>query len=174
MDNEKSTPARRFSSVRSGEDPKHQGELVEVAFLHKAVSLGFAVAKPYGDSQRYDFIVDYPDNLDPRLLRVQVKSTAILHQGCYRVWCAHSRTRRNRAAYSERQIDFLVAYIIPENAWYVFPVGILGPRTCVKLFTHHRKTRSHFEQFREAWHLMSGPATTAIKKGGHLAALVPF
>jgi hypothetical protein len=88
---------------------------------------------------------------------VQVKSTALLHQGCYRIWCAHTLTRRSRAAYSIRQIDFLVAYIIPENAWYVFPVTVLGVRTCIKLFTQHRKTRSRFEEFREAWHLMSDP-----------------
>jgi hypothetical protein len=156
MEKEKSTSAARPVPARRTGDPKRQGELVELAFLHKAVSLGFAVAKPYGDSERYDFIVDYPDSLEPRLLRVQVKSTGILHQGCYRLWCAHSRTRRYRAAYSVKQIDFLVAYIIPENAWYVFPVAVLGVRTCIKLFTQHRKTRSRFEEFREAWHLMSG------------------
>ena len=138
-------------------DPKLQGELIELAFLHKAVSLGFAVAKPYGASERYDFIVDYRDNIDRKLLRVQVKSTALLHQGCYRIWCAHSRTRYSRTPYSRRQIDFLVAYIMPENAWYVFPVAVIGVRTCIKLFTQHRKTKSRYEQFREAWHLMSDP-----------------
>ena len=158
MENEKPTSAARLSSARRTEDPKRQGELVELAFLHKAVSLGFAVAKPYGDSERYDFIVDYRDNIDQRLLRVQVKSTALVHQGCYRVWCTHSRTRRDKAVYSLRQIDFLVAYIIPENAWYVFPIGVIKARTCLKLFTHHRETKSRYEQFREAWQLMSDPA----------------
>jgi hypothetical protein len=157
MENQKSTSVARPLPARRTGDPKLQGELVELAFLHKAVSLGFAVAKPYGDSERYDFIVDYRDNIDRKLLRVQVKSTALLHQGCYRIWCAYSRTRYSRAAYSRGQIDFLVAYIIPENAWYVFPVAVLGVRTCVKLFTQHRKTRSRFEEFREAWHLMSDP-----------------
>jgi hypothetical protein len=156
MEKENPTSAPRLPLRRTG-DPKLQGELIELAFLHKAVSLGFAVAKPYGDSERYDFIVDYRDSIDRKLLRVQVKSTALLHQGCYRIWCAHSRTRRYRSAYSIRQIDFLVAYIIPENAWYVFPVAVIGVRTCIKLFTQHRKTRSRFEEFREAWHLMSDP-----------------
>ena len=57
-----------------------------------------------------------------------------------------------------RQIDFLVAYILPEDAWYILPVGAIGPRTCVKLFTHHPETKSRYEQFREAWQLMSDPA----------------
>src|SRR5579864_7341802 len=37
---------------------KRRGELAELAFTLKAASLGFGVAKPYGDSERYDFIVD--------------------------------------------------------------------------------------------------------------------
>ena len=156
MEKEKPTSAPRLPFRRTV-DPKLQGELIELAFLHKAVSLGFAVAKPYGDSERYDFIVDYRDNIDRKLLRVQVKSTAVLHQGSYRVLCSHCSTWRHRTAYSTRQIDFLVAYIIPENAWYVFPVAVLGVRTCIKLFTQNRKTRSRFEEFREAWHLMSDP-----------------
>jgi hypothetical protein len=33
------------------------GELAELAFMSKAASLGFGVAKPYGDSERFDFIL---------------------------------------------------------------------------------------------------------------------
>jgi hypothetical protein len=102
MEKENPTSAPRLPFRRTV-DPKLQGELIELAFLHKAVSLGFAVAKPYGDSERYDFIVDYRDSIDRKLLRVQVKSTALLHQGCYRIWCAHTLTRRSRAAYSTPQ-----------------------------------------------------------------------
>src|SRR6266496_3934328 len=37
---------------------KRTGELAEAAFLYKAAGLGFGVAKPWGDSERYDFILD--------------------------------------------------------------------------------------------------------------------
>jgi hypothetical protein len=37
---------------------KRRGELAELAFTLKAASLGFGVSKPYGDSERYDVIVD--------------------------------------------------------------------------------------------------------------------
>ena len=40
---------------------KRRGELAELAFTLKAASLGFGVAKPYGDSERYDFILDSRD-----------------------------------------------------------------------------------------------------------------
>src|SRR5713101_5796591 len=76
---------------------KRRGEVVELAFLYKAVSLGFGVAKPYGDSECYDFIVDWSgdsgapnsggDSHGPggHLWRVQVKSTHRYRKGGYLV-----------------------------------------------------------------------------------------
>ena len=55
---------------RSPRSAKRRGELVEVAFLHKAVSLGFGVAKPYGDSESYDFILDAAQSGASHLWRV--------------------------------------------------------------------------------------------------------
>ncbi len=37
---------------------KRRGELAELAFALKAANLGFGVARPFGDSERYDVIVD--------------------------------------------------------------------------------------------------------------------
>ena len=161
MGKTQSTSDNRVARAGAGRDPKLQGELVELAFLHKAVSLGFAVAKPYGDSARYDFIVDYRDGVARQLLRVQVKSTGSLHQGAYRIWCSCSCTRRDRRTYTPGQIDFLVAHVIPENAWYIFPIAVIGTRTCIKLFTHHRRSRSRYEEYREAWRLMSDSRATS-------------
>ena len=50
---------------------KRDGEQAEAAFLHKAIGLGLSVATPWGDSERYDLIVDS----GRRLWRGQVKST---------------------------------------------------------------------------------------------------
>src|SRR2546426_3065653 len=51
---------------------KRTGELAEAAFLHKAVGLGLKVTKPWGDSERYDFVVDAGE----RLWRGGIQSTA--------------------------------------------------------------------------------------------------
>jgi hypothetical protein len=66
------TPAlREKSASRLGAKlTKRRGELGEAAFLAKAASMGIGVAKPWGDSDRYDFIID----AGGRLLRVQIKS----------------------------------------------------------------------------------------------------
>ena len=49
---------------------KRRGEIAEAAFLAKVASLGFTVSKTWGDSDRYDFVVDGGAGLR----RVQVKS----------------------------------------------------------------------------------------------------
>src|SRR3989475_9495913 len=48
------SPARKIKRANC----KRKGELSEAAFLLKAASLGFGVAKPWGDRERYDFILD--------------------------------------------------------------------------------------------------------------------
>jgi len=50
---------------------KRRGEWVELLFMTVASGLGFNVAKPFGDSARYDVIVEN----EGRFLRIQVKST---------------------------------------------------------------------------------------------------
>lgn len=89
---------------------KRQGELSELAFVYKAASLGFIVAKPYGDNERYDFVVDSGQ----RLWRVQVKSTSYLRHECYRVLVL--RHLRGTVTYQPSEVDFLVAHVIPEEA----------------------------------------------------------
>jgi len=42
---------------RRKRNPKRMGELSQAAFLLKAQSLGFGLALPWGDSEKYDFIV---------------------------------------------------------------------------------------------------------------------
>src|SRR5204862_410076 len=52
---------------------KRRGEMAEAKFLAKASELGFGVAKPWGDSDAYDFIVQ----TSGRLWKVQVKSAHV-------------------------------------------------------------------------------------------------
>ena len=49
--------------VRRACTAKGNGELAELAFIPKAASLGFGVARPFGDSERYDYILDSGERL---------------------------------------------------------------------------------------------------------------
>src|SRR4051812_36070332 len=100
-------------------DSKRRGELAELAFMRKAASLGFAVAKPWGDSDRYDVVVRF----DKTFWRVQIKSVLGKSplRSYYRVRTMDSR----KHTYSANDIDFLVAYIFAVDIWYVIPAHMV-------------------------------------------------
>jgi hypothetical protein len=95
---------------------KQRGEMAEAAFLTKAAGLGFRVSKPWGESSRYDLIVDN----GRRLLRVQVKSAHRAGEHGGYTFHAHGNTAR---VYRSSEIDLLVAYVVPVEAWYLFSCG---------------------------------------------------
>jgi hypothetical protein len=129
---------------------KAHGEAAEAAFLAKAAGLGFGVAKPWGDSERYDFIVDSGHNF----WRVQVKSTRSRVRSGY----ALRTSGQNNTLYDSTQIDFVVAYIVMEDVWYVIPVEAVGPRSTLHLYPRGGG-KSGLENYREAWCLMACPRT---------------
>lgn len=129
---------------------KRRGELSELAFVYKAASEGFAVAKPYGDSQRYDFILDNGH----RLWRVQIKSTTQLLDGLYHI-NAGRHTNGRVVPYHPDEIDFLAAYLIPENTWFLIPISILEDRISILLAPgSHPRGPGLYGPYREAWRLL--------------------
>jgi hypothetical protein len=137
-----STPAEKLT-------PKQLGEIAEAEFIAKAVGQGFVVAKPWGDSEPYDFIVNPKKSF--YFWRVQVKSAHTIGAdgGCS--FRAHDHNMRS---YSSEDIDALVAYARPMNAWYVMPVRVVEELKSLMLYPESRKKRSRFERWREAWEVL--------------------
>jgi hypothetical protein len=127
---------------------KRRGEMAEAAFLHKASRLGFAVAKPWGDSEAYDLIVDGGG----KLWKVQVKSA--YRAGEYGGYTFHAYGNEHKKAYSSKDIDVLVAYIVPEDLWYVLPITVFRGIKGMKLFPSSRRRMSKYEVYRENWRLL--------------------
>jgi hypothetical protein len=125
---------------------KWAGEMAEAAFLHKAMELGLVVSKPWGENSRYDFVVDTGE----RLVRVQVKSTSCKCEGRYAV-SAHGSDPKT--GYSAEDIDFLVAHVPPEEAWYVIPVEAFAPHLHLWLYPRGEHA-GQYEKYREAWELL--------------------
>ena len=100
-----------------------------------------------GDSDAYDFIVQ----TSGRLWKVQVKSAHVAWKDGSYSFRAHGHSYK---AYRADEIDLLVAYVVPENAWYVFPVRVIQRMKSLKLFPGSRKKRSKFEKYREAWWIL--------------------
>jgi len=120
---------------------KRSGEIAEATFLAKASGLGFGVARPWGDSERYDFILDSGYDL----WRVQLKSTVRLAESRYQV-----KAGGCSAVYTRSDIDFLVAYIIPENLWYVVPIAAFASRKGLGFYPYG-EGKHEFEKYRGAW-----------------------
>jgi hypothetical protein len=128
-------------------DSKRQGEWAEICFLHKATSLGFTVAKPYGENAKYDFIVDAGRSLH----RVQVKSASVEERGLFQLKTTSGSSRKR--SYTLRQVDFVAAYLLPWDTWYLIPIAALDGRKTIRR-GRERPGPSAFERFREAWHLL--------------------
>jgi hypothetical protein len=124
---------------------KRLGEAVEAAFLAKATMLGFYVLKPWGDSRPYDFAVES----GRRLWKVQVKC-ATSYRGTR---CDAKAAGSSGTLYTLDDLDFLAAYVIKKNLWYVVPADAFIPRATVH-FNYGPHSQGMFEHYREAWCLL--------------------
>ncbi len=127
---------------------KRRGEWAELRFMERAAEHGLCVSKPWGDSARYDFVVETAG----RLLRIQVKSTWSMNHGAYVVG-----TRPCSGAYPAGAFDFIAGYLIPINVWYILPEKIVLSKATVLLYPEAK--RSKYKPYREAWKLLTGGET---------------
>jgi len=150
----------RRASRRRGSEHLQQGDLGEVAFLHKAVSLGFKVAKLYGQNHRYDFIVDGGSGL----WRVQVKACAHMWHGLYQASICRSEGSV-ATAYTESEVDFVAVDIPAEKTWYVLPVRVVVGRTSLQFRPEGFSGLDPYAHYREAWHLLRQPSGSRSDEG---------
>jgi hypothetical protein len=57
--------------------------------------------------------------------------------------------------YTADDIDFLVAYIVPRDVWYVIPVKLVTPVLGMCFYPLGCRRGGYDEGYREAWHLMA-------------------
>jgi hypothetical protein len=123
---------------------KQRGEWVELLFVTVAAGLGFTVAKPWGDSARYDVTVEN----EGRFLRMQVKSTEQWTGTSY-VCQLHMCDR----LYTAEEIDYFAVYVLPEDVWYIFPARTLAGLGAVVLSPH--RARHKYQRYMENWWLLT-------------------
>jgi hypothetical protein len=153
---------------------KRMGELAELAFMYRAASEGIGVAKPYGDSHAYDFLVQH----GRRLARVQVKSCFTKRdrrQTGFVILARHRMNKRGGLAYSLEDVDFIAAYVAPCEVWYLIPVEALNGSISIRVYprlppgSKTKRAGAFYETYREAWHLLKQPdatETSEIKQNG--------
>src|SRR5438046_5733933 len=110
--------AEREKGWRLRRNPKRAGEISEAAFVLRAHSLGFLVAKPWGDSEKYDFVLD----AGSKLWRVQPKSTAGVQARGYENQPIYSGYRRGEGGYKAGEIDAVGGANKPWGVWGLIAV----------------------------------------------------
>jgi hypothetical protein len=133
------------------EHKKQRGEWAESVFLARASERGLPVSKPWGDMCPYDFVV----GTTGRFVSVQVKSTV------NRPVSGYVCTVQAHKPYPAGSFDFVAAYVIPTDTWYILPAELIQGMKWVTL--QPDSPNSKYEPYREAWHLMQ--EAIAAKEG---------
>lgn len=124
-------------------DHKRRGEWAESVFMARAAENGLPVSKPVGDSDTFDCVVGRPG----KFVGVQVKCTMAVLQTGKGFVCA---VKSNNKTYRAGAFDFVAAYVIPEDAWYIVPAKLIRGQQSICLCS----PEGRYEQYREAWHVL--------------------
>jgi len=88
-----------------------------------------------------------------RYMRVQVKSTIYKIGNAY---VCNTRPDNDHRPYTVGQIDFLAAYVIPADVWYIVPARAATALKGNIWLSPHKKGHK-YERFLEAWELLRNP-----------------
>lgn len=114
---------------------KRFGEVAEAGFQHQGLAHGLSVAEPYGESDPFDFLA----GKGRRFWRVQVKSTGtapickVYRVNSGRRQSGGRRAPGKRIPYTSAEVDFIAAYLGPENAWYIIPIALAEGKASLRI-----------------------------------------
>lgn len=103
---------------------KRIGNVTEVKCMLAFMELGFPVLTPYGDCEKYDFIVD----INGKFYRMQSKTASSEDNGAsFKFSCRSSHRKEGHVInekYSAEDIDYFITYY--GNQCYLIPVKECG------------------------------------------------
>ena len=126
-------------------DKKERGEWAELVFIARARENGLPASKPWGDSNSFDCVVGRPG----KFVAVQVKCTVAKVESGKGYICSVCSSHK---AYRAGAFDFLAAYVIREDVWYIIPAKLIRGLKSISLCTEGDEAK--YEEYREAWHLL--------------------
>jgi hypothetical protein len=123
---------------------KTRGEWTELVFMQRAIEHGLRFGKPWGEPKGYDFAVERGG----KFVSVQVKSTMCEKpEGGYSCCLKDSKGK-----YRGNPFEFLAAYVIPDDAWFIIPGRKVRGVTAISLYPDSQ--RAKYTPYKEAWHLL--------------------
>ena len=147
------------------QDKKRRGEWAESVFIARASEEGLAASKPWGDSRSFDCVVGRPG----KFVAVQVKCTIARLESGEGYICS---TCSSHKPYKKGSFDYLAAYVVPEDVWYIIPAKLIFGLKSISLCTVGGEAK--YEEYREAWHLLRKATEIAeVQEGGVESAEPP-
>lgn len=103
---------------------KQKGNITELETMLAFIKLGYNVLTPYGDCERYDFVVD----IKGKFIRIQAKTSRTEDNGASFSFSGRSNHRKNGTIihhkYTSDEIDYFVTSF--NNQCYLIPVEECG------------------------------------------------
>lgn len=101
---------------------KDVGNITEVSCMLEFMKLGYPVLTPYGDCQRYDFVVE----INNKFYRIQSKTANDTHidEGYIVFRCDNTTTKNGKVvhhSYDENEIDYFSTFY--DGKCYLIPVN---------------------------------------------------
>lgn len=143
---------KKKNSGNAFENGKKRGEWAELVFATRALGQGLGLSRPWGESSGYDWIVESGSG---EVARVQVKSTI------FREGTGYSCTLKDsRGPYKKGSFDFVAAFVIPEDVWFILPEKKVRGMWSVGLYPKLESAK--YREYQEAWHLLRREARVVI------------
>jgi hypothetical protein len=136
------------------QDKKKRGESAESVFMARASEHGLPVSRPWGEMSSYDFVIGKTG----RFVSVQVKSTI-----CQLGTGYDCTVRGGHKAYAPGSFDFVAAYVVPEDTWYIIPAKLIQGKKSVTLYPKLQTAK--YEEYREAWNLLREASSEGSGEG---------
>ena len=107
-------------------NPKLVGEKSEARIIAALLQLDLPVLKPFGDSQRYDLVVER----EGQFLRVQCKTGRLVRGAVEFPTCSSYRHRQRGVRHYRGQADYFAIFCPENEKTYVVPVESVGLKKC--------------------------------------------
>jgi hypothetical protein len=134
----------RFAGMKI-KNCKKRGEWAELVFAMRAIGLGLRLGRPWGESSGYEYC-----RSGLRADGAGAGKSTTFHEGT-----GYSCTLKDsRGPYRKNTFDFVAAYVIPEDVWYVLPEKRVRGMWSVGLYP--KLEGSKYDAYKEAWHLLRG------------------
>lgn len=110
---------------------KMKGNITELETMLAFMKLGYNVLIPYGDCERYDFVVD----VNNKFIRVQAKTSRTGDDGASFTFCGNSCNRKDgkiiHHQYTNEEIDYFITSF--NEKCYLIPVEECGANKILRI-----------------------------------------